>query len=244
MSRRQGGVRMLGARAWGLLASLVVALGGVAPAGARPPQRAVLLEPGPGRFEPGASGGWTALSLDPEVVGAQAFETDEVFLTPREEGVGRVVLYHPRVRDLVVWQVRVGPGAEPRRPDPRPLAGPCGCGADGRYPLACQVKTEACLDALRALLADADLGTADLRVELASLPAVQALLRDLGQRLARAGFPGVGLRFVGANLRVEGEVADRAAWGRLVGALYDGMLGALVLDDRLVLRSEVGQKAP
>ncbi|HOX46249.1 MAG TPA: hypothetical protein PK668_21780 [Myxococcota bacterium] len=232
------------ARGWLLLAGLPAWLCLLAPASARPPQKAVLLEPGPGRFEPGATGGWRALSLDPAVVEAQAFETDEVFLTPRGEGVGRLLLYHPEVRGLLVWQVRVGGPAEPRRPAPGPLAGPCGCGAEGTYPLHCQVRSAECLEALRALLADADLSVEDVRLELAGVPAMQALLRDLGQRLEKAGIQGVKLAFSGANLKVEGEVADRAAWGRLVGALYDGMVGALVLDDRVLIRSEAGQEGP
>jgi hypothetical protein len=209
---------------------------------ALPPDRVVLLEPGQGRFERLPPGGWTATSLDPKVVEAQAFETEELHLMPVGEGVGLVLLACPAIQGLQLWRVRVGGSPEAHRPDPVGLAGPCGCGQEGTWPLRCKVRDATCLEALRTWLSEAEIGADELVLEL-EVAAVQALLRDLARRVERAGFRDIRLAFAAGNLRLEGELADRASWRGLVVALYEGMVGRLVLDDRLGLRSQAGQEA-
>jgi hypothetical protein len=192
----------------------------------------VTLAPGSDGFQPGPVGKWTAASQDPEVVEAQAFDTAEVHLIAGKPGTTLVLLINHAIGQVFVWQVRVGTdeaGDEPGSLEP--LRATCACELATR-PLRCTVADLKCLEALRAALEHSRLTASELRLTY-TVPGLQALLRDLQQRLAAAGFADIQVAFSGANLRVEGRVADEAAWQRLVVVLYRGMVGRMLLEDRV-----------
>jgi hypothetical protein len=213
-----------------LIALAVILAAGLARA--RPPDKLVLMAKDGHRFERAPLGDWTAHSLDEKVLKVRVFEPAEVFLEPVSAGRTHVLLHNRVIGQVKIWLVRVSDGAEPPgpvRPDPAALEEPCGCGA---YPLHCQLKDKRCLSALQAFLEDADLTTADVGVRF-SVEGLQAVLKDLADHLKKAGFPAVELTFHGANLRLSGQVADQAAWRKLVVAIYERMVGKLIIEDKL-----------
>ena len=210
-----------------LISGLILSLG--SGAAAVPPDKQVRMEPGGDGFERGYQGDWTATSMEPEVVQARAFATREVHLTAGQAGSCLVLLHNQYLRQVLVWRVRVG--EKPAAPDPGPVKKACGCDA-GQRPLDCRLTSAACLDALRAYLADSDLTSAQLRLTY-TVPGLQAKARHLDARIKAAGFAGIEVGLVGTNVRLRGRVADVQAWRRLVVLVFEGFVGRLILDDQL-----------
>jgi len=209
-----------------LLAAALLLLS--ATATALPPDRVIYLEKGGDTFEKGPPGSWEANSLDERVVKSKYFPAAEVHLQALTEGTALVILTNRVLGQAKFWQVHVGK-KKPDRPDPKILKEACGCSS---YPLKCQVKSQACVDSLRGFFKDSALTTDDLWLTY-SVEGMQALLKDLQARLEQDGFLGIKLAFLGANLRIKGEVADEAAWRKLLASVYRGMLGRLVLENQV-----------
>ena len=205
-----------------------------------PPDRVVVMGPGSDRFVKGLPGKWQAYSMDPEVVVPQAFDTAEVHMVAKKAGVTLVLLVIQAIGQVIVWNVRVSAETNPRpKPQTASLQGPCNCGHGGGYPLKCTVASKACVTALRAFLVDSDLTASDLRLTY-TVEGLQAVLLEMDGRLKVAGFEGVSVAFSGVNLRLAGSLPDRATRRKLIAAVYAGMVGRMLLDDRL----QVGEKAP
>jgi len=198
---------------------------------ALPPDRVVFLEVGGDTFKSGPEGSWVATSTDAGVVEAKYFPAAEVHLTAKAEGTALVVLTNRVLGQAKFWEVRVGK-KKPARPDPAVLKDACGC---FKYPLECQVKNSKCLEALRRFVKGTDLTTNDLRLKY-NVEGLQALLKDLLSRLEKSGFKDTKLAFLGANLRISGEVEDEGAWRRLLVCIYRGMLGRLVMENLVKIR--------
>lgn len=198
---------------------------------ALPPDRVVFLEIGGDTFIEGPEGSWVATSTGAEVVEAKYFPAAEVHLLAKAEGTVLVILTNRVLGQAKFWEVRVGKQKR-ARPDPAVLRDACGC---YKYPLECQVKNLKCLDVLRRFVKDTDLTSDDLRLKY-NVEGLQALLRDLQTRLEKAGFEGMNLAFLGANLRLLGKVEDEDAWRRLLVCLYRGMVGKLVIENRVKIR--------
>ena len=198
---------------------------------ALPPDRVVYLEKGGDTFAKGPQGSWVAKSLDEKVVEAKYFPAAEVHLQARAEGTALVILTNRVLGQAKFWEVRVGK-QKPARPDPAVLKDDCGC---FEYPLECQVKNSKCLEALRRFVKDTDLTNDDLRIKY-NVEGLQALLKDLHSRLEQGGFKEIRLAFLGANLRIVGQVEDQAAWRRLLACIYRGMLGRLFLENQVKIR--------
>lgn len=209
-----------------LLAAALLLLS--ATAAALPPDRVVYLEKGDDTFEKGPQGSWEATSIDEKVVKSKYFPAAEVHLQAQGEGTALVILTNRVLGQAKFWEVHVGK-QKPDRPDPKVLKDVCGCSS---YPLKCQVKSKACVDALRGFFKDSILTTDDLWLTY-SVEGMQALLKDLQARLEQDGFKGIQLAFLGANLRIKGEVTDEAAWRKLLACIYRGMLGRLVLENKV-----------
>jgi hypothetical protein len=205
------------------------------PAAARalPPDRVVFLETGGDTFEKGPAGSWVATSTDAGVVEAEYFPAAEVHLLAKGEGTALVVLTNRVIGQAKFWEVRVGK-QKPDRPDPAVLKDACGCSS---YPLECQVKNSKCLEALRRFVKGTDLTTNDLRLTY-NVEGLQALLKDLQSRLEQGGFKDTQLAFLGANLRIQGEVEDEEAWRRLLVSIYHGMLGRLVIENKVRIKKK------
>jgi hypothetical protein len=199
-----------------------------AAAGALPPDRVICLEEGGDTFIKAPEGSWVATSTDEKVVESEYFPAAEVHLLAIEKGTALVILTNRVLGQAKFWEVRVGK-RNPPRPDPKVLKEACGCSS---YPLECQVRSQKCVEALRVFLKGSGLTTGDLRLTY-NVAGMQALLKDLESRLRRDGFEGVRLAFLGANVRIEGEVADEAAWRKLLVCVYHGMLGRLVLENQV-----------
>ncbi len=197
-------------------------------AGALPPDRVVCLQKGGDTFVKAPAGSWAANSTDERVVKSKYFPAAEVHLLAVGEGTALVVLTNRVLGQVKFWEVRVGKKSPPR-PDPRVLKEACGCSS---YPLDCQVKSQKCVEVLRGFLKDSGLTTDDLRLTY-NVEGLQALLKDLQSRLEPEGFKDIQLAFLGANLRIKGEVADEAAWRKLLVCIYNGMLGRLVLENQV-----------
>ena len=202
---------------------------------ALPPDRVIFLAAGDDKFEKCPQGSWVVESTDVKVVEAKYFPAAEIHLLARSEGTALVVLTNRVLGQVSVWRIRVGKEKpEPRRPDPSVLKKPCACGALKKFPVTCQVKNAKCLSALRDLFETADLTSRDLYLKY-SVEGLQALLKDLQSRLEKAGHKGIQLAFLGANLRISGEVADQEAWRGLLLCIYRGMVGSLVIENRVEL---------
>jgi hypothetical protein len=195
---------------------------------ALPPDRVVYLQKGGDTFVKGPEGSWVATSTDEKVVKSKYFPAAEAHLQAQGEGTALVILTNRVLGQAKFWEVHVGK-KKPDRPDPKVLKEVCGCSS---YPLKCQVKSKACVDALRGFFKDSALTTDDLWLAY-SVEGMQALLKDLESRLKRDGFGDIKLAFLGANLRVKGEVADEDAWRKLLASIYRGMLGRLVLENQV-----------
>jgi hypothetical protein len=195
---------------------------------ALPPDRVIYLEKGGDKFEKGPEGSWEATSTDEKVVKSKYYPAAEVHLQAQGEGNTLVILTNRVLGQAKFWEVRVG-GEKPDRPDPKVLKDACGCSS---YPLVCQVKSGKCVVALRGFLNDSGLTTDDLRLTY-DVAGMQALLKDLESRLEKDGFKDIKLAFLGANLRIKGEVADEAAWQKLLACIYRGMLGRLVIENQV-----------
>jgi len=210
------------------------------PALALPPDAVVRLAPGDDRILPGPSGPWTAYSMDPGVATGEVFKTAEVHVHGVKAGQALLLLVNPIDGKVDFWLVRVGEDPPPARPDPATLKGSCACGP-WTYPLTCEVNGEACLQALAGFLAGADLSVAEVKIRY-TLEGLQAQLKALRARLDANGFPQVALAFAGANLKTEGSVKDEAAFLKLLAELYQGMVGKLLLDNRVGLDSQARQQ--
>jgi hypothetical protein len=195
---------------------------------ALPPDRVIYLEKGGDKFEKGPEGSWVATSLDEQVVKSKYFPAAEVHLQAQGEGTTLVILTNRVLGQAKFWEVRVGK-KKPDRPDPKVLKEVCGCSS---YPLKCQVKSVKCVEALRGFFKDSALTTDDLWLTY-SVEGMQALLKDLQARLEQDGFGDIQLAFLGANLRIEGDVANETAWRKLLACIYHGMLGRLVLENQV-----------
>ena len=195
---------------------------------ALPPDRVVYLEKGGGKFEKGPEGSWVATSTDEKVVKSKYYPAAEVHLQAQGEGTALVILTNRVLGQAKFWEIHVGK-KKPDRPDPKVLKDACGCSS---YPLKCQVKSKKCVDALRGFFKDSALTTDDLWLTY-SVEGMQAVLKDLQARLEQDGFKDVKLAFLGANLRIKGEVEDVAAWRKLLACVYRGMLGRLVLENQV-----------
>ena len=195
-------------------------------AGALPPDRVVYLQKDGDTFQKGPEGSWVATSLDEKVVKSKYFPAAEVHLQAQAEGTALVILTNRVLGQAKFWEVRVGK-QKPARPDPAVLKDDCGC---FEYPLECQVKNSKCLEALRRFVKGSDLTTNDLRLTY-NVEGLQALLKDLLSRLKQGGFKDTKLAFLGANLRIQGQVEDEEAWRRLLVCIYRGMLGRLVMEN-------------
>jgi hypothetical protein len=202
-----------------------------ATARALPPDRVVYLEKGGDTFVKAPEGSWVATSLDQKVVEAKYFPAAEVHLLAVGEGTALVILTNRVLGQAKFFQVRVG-RKRPARPDPKVLEGACGCSS---YPLECRVKSKECLEALRRFATGSGLTTEDLRLTY-NIAGMQALLKGLELHLQQEGFGGIKLAFMGANLRVRGEVADEAAWRKLLVCIYRGMLGRLFIDNQVKIK--------
>jgi hypothetical protein len=199
-----------------------------AAAGALPPDRLVYLEEGGDTFVKAPEGSWTATSTDEKVVKSEYFPAAEVHLLAIAKGTALVILTNRVLGQAKFWEVHVG-HKKLDRPDPKVLGGACGCAS---YPLECRVKSQKCVEALRGFLKDSGLTTDDLRLTY-NVAGMQAVLKDLESRLRQEGFEGIRLAFLGANLQIRGEVADEAAWRKLLVCIYHGMLGRLVLENQV-----------
>jgi len=200
---------------------------------ALPPDRVVYLEKGVDKFEKGPEGSWEAHSLDEQVVKSKYFPAAEVHLQGQGDGTALVILTNRGLGQAKFWQVHVGK-EKPDRPDPKVLKEACGCSS---YPLKCQVKSEKCVEALRAFFQDSALTTDDLWLTY-TVEGMQALLKDLQARLGQDGFKDIQLAFLGANLRIKGKVEDVAAWRKLLACVYRGMLGRLVMENLVKIAKE------
>jgi hypothetical protein len=195
---------------------------------ALPPDRVVYLQKDGDIFVKGPEGSWVATSSDEQVVKAKYFPAAEVHLQAQGDGTALVILTNRVLGQAKFWEIHVGK-KKPERPDPKVLEDACGCSS---YPLKCQVKSEKCVDALRGFFKGSPLTTDDLWLTY-SVEGMQALLKDLESRLQKNGFKNIKLAFLGANLRIKGEVADEAAWRKLLACIYHGMLGRLVLENNV-----------
>ena len=195
---------------------------------ALPPDRVIYLQKDGDTFVKGPEGSWVATSTDEKVVKSKYFPAAEVHLQARGEGTALVILTNRVLGQAKFWEVRVGK-QKPERPDPKVLKDACGCSS---YPLKCQVKSQACVDALRGFFKGSALTTYDLWLTY-SVEGMQVLLKDLQARLERDGFEDIKLAFLGANLRIKGQVADEDAWRKLLASIYRGMLGRLVLENKV-----------
>jgi hypothetical protein len=196
-----------------------------------PPDRVVYLEKGGDKFEKGPEGSWEATSTDEGVVKSKYFPAAEVHLQAQGEGTALVILTNRVLGQAKFFQVHVGK-KKPERPDPKVLEDACGCSS---YPLVCRVNSEKCVEALRGFLNGSGLTTDDLRLTY-NVAGMQALLKDLESRLQKDGFKDIKLAFLGANLRIAGEVTDETAWQELLACIYRGMLGRLVLENKVKIR--------
>jgi hypothetical protein len=214
----------------------------ISPSGVRavPPDQVIVMSPDSDRFAKGLPGKWQAFSMNPEVVVPQAFDTAEVHMVAKKSGATIVLLVNRAIGQVIVWNVRVSTETNPRpKPQTASLQGPCNCGHGGDYPLKCTVASKACFTALRAFLVDSDLTASDLRLTY-TVEGLQALLLEMDGRLKSAGFDGVSVAFSGVNLRLAGTLPDRTSWRKLIATAYAGMVGRMLLDDRL----QVGEKSP
>lgn len=209
-----------------LLAAALLLLS--ASAWALPPDRVVYLEKGGDAFVKGPQGSWVATSTDEKVVKSKYFPAAEVHLQAQGEGTALVILTNRVLGQAKFWEVHVGK-QKPDRPDPKVLKEVCGCSS---YPLKCQVKSDKCVEVLRGFFKDSALTTDDLWLTY-SVEGMQALLKDLESRLQKDGFKDIKIAFLGANLRIVGEVADEVAWRKLLTSVYHGMLGRLVLENKV-----------
>lgn len=212
-----------------LIVTWLVAFG--MPAAAVPPNKIIRLQAGQARFEPGYNGDWIATSLEPDKLSARAFDTAEVHLASKGAGLSEVLLTNRILRQVIIWRVEMD--AEPLKPDPAPVKKACGCDPSQR-PLTCRLSSGACIDALRAYLATADVTADQLRLAY-TVEGLQAQVRHLGARLQAAGFDGIEVAFVGTNLRLRGRVADWETWSKLQLLIYREFVGRLLLDDQLVI---------
>ncbi|MBN2497244.1 MAG: hypothetical protein JXR96_21810 [Deltaproteobacteria bacterium] len=203
-----------------------------APAAPLPPERVVCLEVGQDHFIRGWRGDWIASSDHPERVEVRAFEHGEVHLLARAAGKALIVLYSAELRNASIFEVRIGPSAiEPAKPDPGDVRAACGCEQrEKRW--HCKVEHMRCIEAMRIFLERSDIQADDLRLQY-DVAGLQALLRDLEKRVRAAGFEGVELAFEGVRLRLGGRIEDEAAFRKLLLVLYRGMVGKLLIDDRL-----------
>ncbi len=201
---------------------------------ALPPEKVVILATGDARYVKAAYGRWEVISTDEKVARAGYFKPNEVLIEAGKPGTALISLNNDIINQFLVWKVIVGDKPTAERPDPSVLAGPCGCGRDGSYPVSCTVKNTACLDALRELFTKSDLSTEDVRV-IYGIPAAQALLKQMQIAVEKAGYDGVELALVGANLRVKAAVADENERRKLLLLVYRNMIGKLVLDDKIVV---------
>ena len=197
-------------------------------AGALPPDRVVYLQKDGDTFQKGPEGSWVATSLDEKVVKSKYFPAAEVHLQAQAEGTALVILTNRVLGQAKFWEVHVGK-SKPAHPDPKVLEDACGCSS---YPLVCEVKSKKCVEALRGFFKDSGLTTDDLRLTY-YVAGMQAVLKDLESRLQNDGFKDIKLAFFGANLLIKGEVADEDAWRKLLASIYRGMLGRLVLENKV-----------
>jgi hypothetical protein len=195
---------------------------------ALPPDRVVYLQKDGDTFVKGPVGSWEATSTDEGVVKSKYFPAAEVHLQAQGEGTALVILTNRVLGQAKFWEVHVGK-QKPDRPDPKILKEACGCSS---YPLKCQVKSEKCITALRGFFKDSALTTDDLWLTY-SVEGMQALLKDLQATLEKDGFKNIQLAFLGANLRIKGEVEDVAAWRKILACVYRGMLGRLVIENQV-----------
>ncbi len=207
---------------------------------ALPPGKVVLLTAGDARYEKAAQGSWEVVSTDEKVARVSFHKPNEVLIEAGRPGIALVTLNNNIIGQFLVWKIVVGDKQTARRPDPSVLAGSCGCGRGGSYPVSCTVKSSACLDALRKLFAASDLSTKDVRV-IYEIQTAQELLKQMQAALLDAGFKGVELAFVGANLRVKASVADKKERRKLLLAVYGNMIGKLILDDEITVSESMRQ---
>lgn len=205
-----------------------------ATAGALPPEKVLFMAPNDARYVRTAKGSWVVESSDEKVARASYFKPGEVLIETGTKGTALVTLSNDVIGQFLVWQVVVADKSRAERPDPTVLAGPCGCGRGGDYPLRCTVKSSACLDALRGFFEKGGLSTADVRV-IYEIQAAQSLLKQMQAAVEKAGFEGVQLAMVGANLRVKAAVADEKLRRKLLLLIYYQMVGKLVLDDQITV---------
>jgi len=212
----------------------------LAPLGSRalPPNRFIAMQAGDIKYERAALGSWKVKSQDPEIVKARFFDTGEVFLEAGKPGQTIITLENRVISRFWVWQVRVEHQATaPHRPDPSVLSESCGCGSSGKYPVDCLMESPDCVEAMRNLLEAGDLEVADVRVRY-KIKGIQVLLKQMQTRLVEAGFAGVELAFVGANLQVKAVVADLAERRKLLLEIYRLMIGKLIIDDEITVRDK------
>lgn len=213
------------------IAVVIVGILLAAQASAVPPDKIVYLKLGESRFEHGPQGHWLAESLDPQIVKARAFETEEVFLTGKKAGQTLMLLSNKSVHEVLFWKVIVGSETVTSPiPETSSIEKKCKCDLATK-PISCRVLDKACVEALRQWIAKSNLQADGLRL-VYTAQSLQEVLKGISGRLNKEGLAEVKLVFAGANLRVEGTLSDHAAWKRLMQIIYEGMVGKLLLEDR------------
>jgi hypothetical protein len=219
-----------------IIAWLFVSLGSAALVWAVPPDKIVLIKPGSHQFQAVPAGSWKAVSSDSKVVKIELFETNELFIEALAEGQALILLTNRVLGQVKVWKVRVTSDEAVKVDKPSTsLAKACSCGSLEKYPLTCQVKTTDCLDVLDKFISKSSLTASDIKIVYSSTQVIQALLQRIQQKVATAGFTDIKLSFWGANLRIQGKLSDPTKYHALLVAIYQGMIGKLVLDDKLIV---------
>lgn len=208
-----------------------------------PPNRIVHLKPGESRFEPGPQGHWRTEALDPSIVSAKAFETKEVFLTGKKQGQTLLLLSNQSLGEILFWQVVVGDEPEPRKDlDPSTIDKHCKCDLDA-MPISCKVPDRQCIQSLKQWMETNQLRADDIRL-VYTAQSLQEVLKEIEKGLADSGIKGVSLSFFGVNLKIQGKLADRAQWRKLMQIIYKSMVGKLLMYDQTSIADESERTEP
>jgi hypothetical protein len=220
-------------------AALVLALCAPGGASAWPVDLYVDLRPGEERFEKLSALQW--VDVDGQgVLTAEVLPSGELFLSGKEKGRTRVLLYAEG--RFAVWRVRVGTPPSEGKDALAKAKAACPGLKHAPNALISPVETDRCRLALRALLEHDDLRAGDLELVF-NLETFQAQLRDIQAGLDKAGLKAVRAHYQGAGLRVEGKVT-RAERARALWIVFQRSVGRVPLEDRLELTDDEAEATP
>lgn len=221
-------------RALLILCGLLVGSMWASPSMARPADEVVLLVLGEDRILPTMSGDWQVHVFPAGLAEVRVLrQATEILVKGLAEGEGLLIFSNPRLKSSILWSLRVGKERPRlRKPDRQPVRRACLCETDKKLWLNCQVKSQACLEALHSHLSVADLKARDIQLRF-DLEILRQQLQRLQKILKDEGLGGVELGFSGGTLVLDGVLRDEDAYHRLLALLNRYLVGRMNISDRI-----------